>query len=183
MSGGQRQRLAIARALVRDPRILILDEATSALDATTEREILDTLLEVSRGRTTVSITHRIAFAAKADLIFVLENGCLVEQGTHAELMEERGLYASLYEEQIGQARKGVSRTGIEASRLRAIPLFCNLSAEALANLGDQVMRERYGSGEDVVRQGEHGDKLYIIIRDKWRYLWPTAQARSGASIH
>jgi ATP-binding cassette subfamily B protein len=170
MSGGQRQRLAIARALVRDPRILILDEATSALDATTEREILDTLLEVARGRTTVSITHRIAFASKADLIFVLENGRLVEQGTHAELVEAGGLYASLYEEQMGVGSKAASRTGIEASRLHAIPLFSNLGHDALSELSDEVMRERYAGGEDVVRQGEPGDKLYVIDRGQVEIL-------------
>lgn len=175
MSGGQRQRLAIARALVRDPRILILDEATSALDATTEREILDTLVEVARGRTTVSITHRIAVAAKADLIFVLENGCLVEQGTHSELVAAGGLYASLYEEQMGTApRAGLLRAGVEASRLHAIPLFSNLDPAALAELGGQVMRERYAGGEDIVRQGEPGDKLYIIDKGQVEILLANA---------
>jgi ABC-type multidrug transport system fused ATPase/permease subunit len=177
MSGGQRQRLAIARALVRDPRILILDEATSALDATTEREILDTLVEVARGRTTVSITHRIAFAAKAGLIFVLENGRLVEQGTHADLVQAGGLYASLYEEQMGAGgagRASVSRTGLEAARLHAIPLFSNLGTDALRELGGEVMRERYAGGEDVVRQGEQGDKLYIIDKGQVEILLANA---------
>jgi ATP-binding cassette, subfamily B, bacterial len=174
MSGGQRQRLAIARALVRDPRILILDEATSALDAATEREILDTLAEVARGRTTVSITHRLAFASQADLIFVLENGFLVERGTHAELLGEGGLYASLYEEQMGKTRAGgLSRIDIGASRLRAIPLFSNLGAAALAELGSEIIRERYVEGEDVVRQGEPGDKLYIIDKGQVEVILAT----------
>ncbi|HUP27785.1 MAG TPA: ABC transporter ATP-binding protein [Chloroflexia bacterium] len=101
MSGGQRQRLAIARALLRDPRILILDEATSALDAETERDILDTIASVSRDRTTITVTHRLQMAAAADLIFVLDMGELVEQGSHEELLAAGGLYRRLYEEQTG----------------------------------------------------------------------------------
>lgn len=99
MSGGQRQRLAIARALLRNPRILILDEATSALDSRTESEILDTLREVSRGRTTISITHRLSLAATANHIMVLDEGRVVEQGSHSELVKAGGLYQQLYEEQ------------------------------------------------------------------------------------
>jgi ABC-type multidrug transport system fused ATPase/permease subunit len=163
MSGGQRQRLAIARALLRDPRILILDEATSALDAQTEREILDTLTEVARGRTTVSITHRLSFAAKADRILVLAEGRLVEEGTPAELLASGGLYAKLYREQHGQLGGATAlRVGIEAARLKSVPLFSALSDDALAALGERVMRERYGGGEDIVRQGDPGDTMYII---------------------
>jgi ABC-type multidrug transport system fused ATPase/permease subunit len=163
MSGGQRQRLAIARALLRDPRVLILDEATSALDAQTEREILDTLAEVAQGRTTVSITHRLAFAAKADRILVLSEGELVEEGTPTELLAAGGLYAKLYREQTGQPGGATAlRVGIEGARLKAIPLFSGLSDDALATLGKQVVRERYGGGEDIVRQGDPGDTLYII---------------------
>jgi ABC-type multidrug transport system fused ATPase/permease subunit len=103
MSGGQRQRVALARALLRDPRLLILDEATSALDAQTEREILDTLVEVGRGRTIVSVTHRLSLAASADHIVVVDHGRIVEQGTHADLVRRHGVYRRLYEEQTGYA--------------------------------------------------------------------------------
>jgi ABC-type multidrug transport system fused ATPase/permease subunit len=95
MSGGQRQRLAIARALLRDPRVLVLDEATSALDAETERDILATLDSLGRERTVILVTHRLALAASADRIFVLDDGRLVEQGTHDELMRARGVYDRL----------------------------------------------------------------------------------------
>lgn len=114
MSGGQRQRLAIARALIRDPRILILDEATSALDAQTEREILDTLAEVARGRTTISITHRLAFAARADSVLVLSGGELVEEGSPAELLAAGGEYARLYSEQLARS-KGENNQGTPAA--------------------------------------------------------------------
>jgi ATP-binding cassette subfamily B protein len=106
MSGGQRQRLAIARALLRQPSLLILDEPTSALDAQTEREILDTLTELAQGRTTISITHRLSLAATADRIFVLADGRLVEQGSHAELVRAGGLYRRMYDEQTSHLTRG-----------------------------------------------------------------------------
>src|SRR6185437_7310835 len=166
MSGGQRQRLAIARAIVRDPRILILDEATSALDATTEREILATLETLSRGRTTISITHRMAVAAMADRVLVLQNGRLVQEGSPEELLQVSGLYQQLYEEQMGQALPAGGRRAarVRAEHLRAIPLFSALGQEGLATLASALTRERYGSGVDVVRQGEPGDTLYVIAR-------------------
>ncbi len=165
MSGGQRQRLSIARALLRDPRILILDEATSALDATTEREILQTLAVLARGRTTISITHRLSLAALADQVVVLDKGQVVERGTHAELARAGGLYQQLYEEQTGHVTTEVRvRSGVDPGRLRAIPLLGNLSGETLAAVADRLMPERYAAGEVVVRQHEPGDKLFIVGR-------------------
>jgi ATP-binding cassette subfamily B protein len=104
LSGGQRQRIAIARALLRKPTILLMDEATSALDAETEAEINATLSHITRQLTTVSVTHRLASASHADHILVIDKGVLVEQGTHADLMAARGLYARLYEEQTAVAQ-------------------------------------------------------------------------------
>ncbi len=98
MSVGQKQRVAIARAYLRNPRLLILDEATSALDTQTEAGVLETLKELVKGRTTISVTHRIAQAATADLIIVLNTGQVVEQGAHSTLMNAGGLYQKLYEE-------------------------------------------------------------------------------------
>ena len=99
MSGGEKQRLAIARVILKDPRILILDEATSALDTASERLVQHALEPLMEGRTTIAIAHRLSTILAADVIFVLERGRLVEQGTHEELLERGGLYASLYAQQ------------------------------------------------------------------------------------
>jgi ABC-type multidrug transport system fused ATPase/permease subunit len=162
MSGGQRQRLAVARALLRDPSILILDEATSALDAKTEAEILETLDEAARGRTTISITHRLSLAARSDHVFVLDQGRIVEQGTHAELARADGLYQRLYEEQMAHVSAGIEPVGIEISRLRTIPLFSELGSRELARLAQRLTAEHYAAGTEIVQQGDEGRQLCFI---------------------
>jgi ATP-binding cassette, subfamily B, bacterial len=99
LSGGEKQRIAIARAILKDPRILILDEATSALDTRSERLVQAALEPLMEGRTTLAIAHRLSTIFAADVIFVLERGRLVEHGTHAVLLERGGLYSRLYQEQ------------------------------------------------------------------------------------
>jgi ATP-binding cassette subfamily B protein len=96
LSGGEKQRVAIARTILKDPRILILDEATSALDTRTERAIQEELAEVSRHRTTLVIAHRLSTIVDADQILVLDGGRVVERGSHADLLAGGGRYAQMW---------------------------------------------------------------------------------------
>jgi ATP-binding cassette subfamily B protein len=99
LSGGEKQRLAIARVVLKDPRILILDEATSSLDTTSERLVQAALVPLMEGRTTIAIAHRLSTILSADVIFVVDRGRIVERGDHDELLERGGLYAQLYDQQ------------------------------------------------------------------------------------
>lgn len=103
LSGGEKQRIAIARVLLKDPPVLLLDEATSALDSVSERAVQDALDAASRGRTTLTVAHRLSTIVGADVIHVVDAGRIVESGTHAELLAREGLYASLAAEQLAAA--------------------------------------------------------------------------------
>jgi ATP-binding cassette subfamily B protein len=113
LSGGEKQRLAIARVVLKDPRILILDEATSSLDTTSERLVQAALVPLMEGRTTIAIAHRLSTILSADVIFVVDRGRIVERGTHDELLAHGGLYARLYEQQFrGGLVEAVTEDGV-----------------------------------------------------------------------
>jgi ATP-binding cassette subfamily B protein len=105
ISGGEKQRLSIARAILRNPNLLIFDEATSALDSITEEEINTTIRNISdSNRITVLIAHRLSTIMHADKIFVLEQGKIIEQGKHEDLLVEKGLYYAMWRQQIGERK-------------------------------------------------------------------------------
>jgi ATP-binding cassette subfamily B protein len=107
LSGGEKQRIALARVILKNPRILVLDEATSSLDSQSEALIQDALKTVMKGRTSIVIAHRLSTILSADVIFVVDRGQIVERGTHAQLLAQGGLYANLYETQFGGQREAV----------------------------------------------------------------------------
>jgi ATP-binding cassette, subfamily B, bacterial len=150
LSGGERQRIAIARAILVDPRILVLDEATSAVDTQTEREIQRALDNVVAGRTTIAIAHRLSTLRKADLLLVIKDGRLVEQGTHAELLAKDGEYAKLHRAQVSSTAAAdgdpdVQQLGEEFQSVPRIPareLVLDLAADGTL----------WASGRDGVRE-------------------------------
>ena len=116
LSGGERQRVGIARAILKNPAILVLDEATSALDSATEQDVQGALEEAAKGRTTLMVAHRLSTVAGADEIIVLDEGKIVERGTHRELLDRAGLYADLWSRQ-SRAHEDADAAAAEAARV------------------------------------------------------------------
>ncbi len=114
-SGGERQRIAVARAFLRDAPILILDEPTSSIDSRTESVILDALDRLMQGRTTILIAHRLSTIRSVDEILVMDDGAIVQQGTHEELADQPGLYRQLWE---AQTRAPGRRSGAASGAIR-----------------------------------------------------------------
>ncbi|HMC21260.1 MAG TPA: ATP-binding cassette domain-containing protein [Thermoanaerobaculia bacterium] len=165
LSGGQRQRVAIARAIVRDPPILVLDEATSSLDPKAESAINATLSRLSKGRTVITVTHRLASVTAADKIIVLDRGRVVEEGRHDELLPRGGIYTRSFQRQSGFAITGDGRRAeVEGERLREIPLFAELDLATLAALANRFVTERHPAGQIIFQEGDEGDKLHIVVR-------------------
>ena len=110
VSGGEKQRLSIARALLRKPQLLVFDEATSSLDSLTEEEVSQTIRDVATSRDAITclIAHRLSTVLHADCIYVLERGRIVEQGRHSELLENKGLYYAMWRQQVGEGRERVA---------------------------------------------------------------------------
>lgn len=164
-SGGQRQRIAIARALLCNPAILILDEATSALDAASEHAINGTIARIAKGRTVISVTHRLSAVAGMNRIFVLDRGRLIEEGTHNELLARRGLYANLWRKQAGVAvEANETRATVDSTWLAELSLMQGVSRAALESMALSFGTEIFPAGRDIVHQGDPGDRFYIVAR-------------------
>jgi ATP-binding cassette, subfamily B, bacterial len=167
LSGGQRQRVAIARALLRNPKILLLDEATSALDPPTEAALNETLADVARGRTVLSVTHRLAPVVHADRIFVLDRGRIVEHGRHDELLARQGLYAHLWQKQSGFTLSADGNSAaVTPARLKSQPILQELDAQLLEELASLFVTEYYAEAQVVVREGHRGNRFYLIVRGR-----------------
>ncbi len=179
LSGGQRQRLAIARALVRNPQLLVLDEITSALDPATEAEINKVIESFKGSRTVVSVTHRLSSVVRADHIVVFQNGRVIEQGSHQQLTERNGWYRQMWEKQTGfQLTHDGSRARVDIGGLARLPFFAELDDEQLHQVSSLFLTEKFDEGQTIIRQGEEGDKFYIIVRGSVAVMKPNVSGRS-----
>jgi len=171
LSGGQRQRVAIARALLRHPTLLVLDEATSALDPGTETAVNETLSRLARGRTVVTVTHRLSQVVKADTIFVMDQGRLVEVGTHAELLARGGVYHSMWEKQSGfSITQGGDWAEISTAWLARLPVLGGLEPGQIESVAKAFVTEQYPADRFVIHQGDPGDRFYILVRGQVEVL-------------
>ncbi|GGE00302.1 ABC transporter transmembrane domain-containing protein [Paenibacillus nasutitermitis] len=171
LSGGERQRLSIARAILRNPQLLLLDEVTSALDPATEADINQLLQEIRHSKTIISVTHRLASVVNVDIIYVFQAGRIVESGNHEELLNQQGLYRSLWEKQNGfqLSQDGLYAT-IDADRLSKLPFFEGIAAALLEDVAALFSTETCQEGDVIVQEKEEGNKFYIIVRGKFEVL-------------
>jgi ATP-binding cassette, subfamily B, bacterial len=161
----QRQRIGFARAILRDPDVLILDAATLALDPGAERALNAAIREFGHGRTVLTITHRLNALGDTDRVVVMDNGRVAQIGTHSLLQKIPGPYRDLWNKQSGftLSSTGDSAT-VSAERLKAIPVLADLDMPTLERLARQFQTETVAMGQKVIQQGEPGHKFYIMVR-------------------
>lgn len=165
LSGGQMQRISVARALIKTPDILYLDEATSALDPINKVAFNEVVSTLHHQSTVISVTHDLQSIIKFDQIFVLDNGRLVEQGTHTELLKLGGIYTQLWEKQTGiQVDLADHTFTITPTWLKRIPLFHTLSTKSLEALAERFDIKTAEQGACIIEQGQEGEMFYIIAK-------------------
>lgn len=166
LSGGQKQRIALARVYLRNPSLFLLDEPTSALDPLVESQVNQTIAKIWQGKTVVMSTHRLSVLTDVDHIYVLDKGELVEEGTYASLMEQKGIYYNLWQKQhTAIYRHEEEKPSFDLDRLNRIPLFQDLDAETLKNVSEKFVLERREEGS-VISESEMQGKFYLIVRGK-----------------
>jgi ATP-binding cassette subfamily B protein len=165
LSIGEIQRIGIARALLRNPDLILLDEVASGLDPATEADVFSTVESLRDGRTIINVTHRLETVKTADLIFVLEEGRVVESGRFDELITSGGHFAAMWAKQHGfdVSANGLSAS-VEPERLSAVPLFSELDRDVLTDLSTAFESQLFAAGEVIFAEGESGDAFYVIAR-------------------
>lgn len=168
LSGGEKQRLSIARAIMRNPKVLLLDEITAALDPATESAINRLIGELRADKTIVSVTHRLASVVDADVIHVFRDGRVVESGTHEELLAREELYRCLWDKQNGfQLSQDGMHASVDEEWLAKLPFFAGMEPAVLQDIAARFATETCKADDVVIQEGEEGNKFYIIVRGKF----------------
>jgi len=165
LSAGESQRVGIARALLREPELLLLDEVATALDPESEADLTEAVEHIRQGRSIVSVTHRLGSVMGADRIVVIENGVVRESGTFDELLQASGVFSAMWAKQGGfDVSANGSTARVQPDRLRGVPLFADLDQETLSKVADAFDSQLLLAGDVVFREGERGDAFYVIAR-------------------